>query len=148
MKIKEKDEAEREVEGDADEADTGGGEENDVADEVGEGLPECFLWTRLEPGRLHGVETRDENLDPGITGEADGVGLEGEGGLRGAGRAEGAVFVDELDDRLRDDGEPDRRGQREVKAKASACWRATAGSVTVAMATPKMPMGSWTRRKA
>ena len=35
-----------------------------------------------------------------------------------AGGGEGAVLVDELDDRLRDDGQADRRGQREIKAEA------------------------------
>ena len=52
----------------------------------------------LEAGRLHGVKAGDENLDAGVTGEADGVGLQRERGLRGAGRGEGAVLIDELDD--------------------------------------------------
>ncbi len=124
-------EAKNEIKTDANEADACRHEENDVPHEMTERIPEAGRCAGLEARRLHRVKAGHENLDAGITGEADGVGLQRQRSLLRADRREGAVLVDELDDRLRDHGQTDRRGKREIKTEAQRVFHRFAEGLEV-----------------
>src|SRR5580658_9492435 len=117
MKPEKQDETEDEIERDAGETDPRRSKKNDVPDKMAERTPEAGAFRRLEPGRLHRVKAGDENLDPRVAGQADGVGLQGQRRLAGGGGGERSVLVNELDDRLRDDGQADRSGQGQIKTE-------------------------------